>query len=287
MQFLVSVIVLSCLYALLSTGFVVIYKSSRILNFAYADIVMLAGYFAITMTRLVAGPPVIAISITIVLGFTFGLAIYASLIKPMAGQPIFSTIILTVALGIVLNAAAILFWGGEVTVIPFGWRSYYSILSGIRLVSTEIVMLITTIVTYAALFSFYHFSKNGQQMRGTAENALLASQRGINIYFVTAFAWGIGIFITSVAAILLGGNYSVNLQMSHVSIKAFAVALVGGLDSVGGTIPAAIIVALTELAASNYVNPRLADAIPFMIMMAVLLVRPWGLFGTEEEIERV
>jgi branched-chain amino acid transport system permease protein len=287
MQFLLSVIVLSCLYALLSAGFVVIYKSSRILNFAYADIVMLAGYFAITMTKWVGGPPIIALCITIVLGFIFGLTIYASLIKPMAGQPIFSTIILTVALGIVLNAAAILFWGGEVNTIPFGWRSYFSFLSGIRLASTEIVVLITTIVIYGSLFSFFRFSKNGQQMRATAENALLASQRGINIYFVTAFAWGIGIFITSVAAILLGGNYSVNLQLSHVAIKAFAVALVGGLDSVGGTIPAALIVALTELAASNFLNPRLADAIPFIIMMIVLLFRPWGLFGTEEEIERV
>ncbi len=287
MQFIISVVVLSCLYALLSLGFVVIYRSSRILNFAYADIVMLAGYFSITMTKLVGGPPAIALMITIILGFIFGLAIYTSLIKRMAGQPIFSTIILTVALGIVLNAAAILFWGGEVNTIPYGWGAYYSLFSKTRLASTEIIMLITSILIYVGLFVFYRLSKSGQQMRATAENALLASQRSINIYFVTAFAWGIGVFITSVAAILLGGNYSVNLQMSHVAIKAFAVALVGGLDSVGGTIPAAIIVALTEQAASNYFNPRLADAIPFMIMMIVMLFRPWGLFGTEEEIERV
>jgi branched-chain amino acid transport system permease protein len=287
MQFIVSVVILSCLYALLSLGFVVIYRSSRILNFAYADIVMLMGYFGVTMVRWVGGPPVIALCFTVVLGFIFGLIIYGLLIKPMAGQPIFSTIILTVALGIVVNAAAILFWGGEVNTIPFGWRAYYSFFSKSRVVSTEIVMLITTIIIYVGLFGFYRFSKLGQQMRATAENPLLASQRGINIYFVTAFAWGVGIFITSVSAILLGGNYSVNLQMSHVAIKAFAVALVGGLDSVGGTIPAAMIVALTELAASNYLNPRLADAIPFIIMMIVLLFRPWGLLGTEEEIERV
>ncbi len=287
MQFIISVVVLSCLYALLSLGFVVIYKSSRILNFAYADIVMLVGYFTITMIRLVGGPPIIPLFITIVLGFIFGLTIYGSLIKPMAGQPIFSTIVLTVALGIVVNAAAILFWGGEVDTIPFGWRAYYSFFSRTRLVSTEIVMLITTIIIYVGLFGFYRLSKLGQQMRATAENPILASQRGINIYFVTAFAWGIGIFITSVSAILLGGNYSVNLQMSHLAIKAFAVALVGGLDSVGGTIPAAVIVALTEQAACNYFNPRLADAIPFVIMMIVLLFRPWGLFGTKEEIERV
>lgn len=287
MQFLISVVVLSCLYAMLAAGFVVIYKSSRILNFAYADMVMLAGYFAVTMTKLVAGPPVIALCITIILCFIVGLGFYALVIKPMAGQPIFSTIILTVALGIVLNAVAVLGWGGEMETINFGWSSNYLLLEGIRVASAEIIMFITTIIFFMGIFSFYRFSKIGQQMRATAENTILASQRGINIYFVTAFAWGIGIFTTGIGAILLGGNYSVNLNMAHVAIKAFAVALVGGLDSVGGTLPAAFIVALTELGASNYINPRLADAIPFIIMIIVLLFRPWGLFGTEEEIERV
>jgi len=86
---------------------------------------------------------------------------------------------------------------------------------------------------------------------------------------------------------LLGSYSAVSLAMGHIAIKAFAVALVGGLDSIGGSIPAAFLIALVELGANTYINPRLADAIPFMIMLIVLLVRPWGLFGTEEEIERV
>jgi branched-chain amino acid transport system permease protein len=271
MQFLISAIVLGCVYAMLAAGFVVIYKSSRILNFAYSDMAMLAAYLAVTLTQLIAGPPIIALSICLVMGFLLGVAIYALLIKPMAGEPIFSTIILTVALGIVLNAITILGWGGEMESIPFGWSKYYLLRAGARVASTEIIIV----------------QKIGKQMRATSENTLLASQRGINIYFVTAFAWGIGFFTTSVAAILLGGNYSVSLHMTHVAIKAFAVALVGGMDSVGGVIPAAFIVAITELIVSNYVNPRLAESIPFIIMIIVLLVRPWGLFGTEEEIERV
>lgn len=287
MQFFASVIVLGCLYAMLATGFVVIYKSSRILNFGYSDMVMLAGYLAVTLTQLTVGPPVIGVFIGLVLSFVLGLLIYGLLIKPMAGQPVFSTVILTVALGIVINAAVILVWGGTTETIPFGWRAYYSLPGKMRVASSEIIMVMVTAVFFIGLLSFYRFSKLGQQMRATAENALLASQRGINIYFITAFAWGIGVFSTGVAGTLLGGNYSVNLNMGHVAVKAFAVALVGGLDSIPGAIPAAFIVALTELAAANYVNARLADAIPFMVMIVVLLLRPWGLFGTEEEIDRV
>jgi len=287
MQFLTSVIVLSCVYAILASGFVVIYRSSRILNFSYADVVMLIGYFSVTMLQLIGGPPFISLAIVLVLSFLFGLVIYALLIKPMAGQPIFSTIILTVALGIILQAFTILVWRGELESISLGWRQYYSLFKGIRLASTEIVIIITTILFFIALSGFYRFSRIGHQMRATAENTLLAAQRGINIYFVTALAWAIGIFATGIASILLGGNYAVSLYMGHVAIKAFSVALVGGLDSIKGIIPAAFIVALTELAASNYINPRLADTMPFIIMLAVLLIRPWGLWGTEEEIERV
>ena len=287
MQFLTSVIVLSCVYAILASGFVVIYRSSRILNFSYSDVVMLIGYFSVTMLELIGGPPVISLAICLLLSFIFGLVIYALLIRPMAGQPIFSTIILTVASGIILQSFTILVWRGELESISLGWRQYYSLFQGIRLASTEIVIIATTILFFIALSGFYRFSRIGQQMRATAENTLLAAQRGINIYFVTALAWAIGIFATGVASVLLGSNYSVSLYMGHVAIKAFSVALVGGLDSIKGIIPAAFIVALTELAANNYINPRLADTMPFIIMLMVLLIRPWGLWGTEEEIERV
>jgi branched-chain amino acid transport system permease protein len=287
MQFLTSVIVLSCVYAILASGFVVIYRSSRILNFSYSDVVMLIGYFSVTMFELIGGPPIISLAMVLLLSFVFGLVIYALLIRPMAGQPIFSTIILTVALGIILQSFTILVWRGELESISLGWRQYYSLFQGIRLASTEIVIIVTTILFFIALSGFYRFSRIGQQMRATAENTLLAAQRGINIYFVTALAWAIGIFATGVASVLLGSNYSVSLYMGHVAIKAFSVALVGGLDSIKGIIPAAFIVALTELAANNYINPRLADTMPFIIMLMVLLIRPWGLWGTEEEIERV
>ena len=287
MQFLTSVVVLSCVYAILASGFVVIYRSSRILNFSYADVVMLIGYFSVSMVELIGGPPFVSLAFVLVTSFLFGLVIYALLIRPMAGEPIFSTIILTVALGIILQAMTILIWRGELESINLGWRQYYTLFKGARLASTEIVIIMTTILFFIALSSFYHFSRIGQQMRATAENTLLAAQRGINIYFVTALAWAIGIFATGIASILLGSNYSVSLFMGHVAIKAFSVALVGGLDSIKGIIPAAIIVALAELTASNYINPRLADTMPFIIMLFVLLIRPWGFWGTEEEIERV
>ena len=205
----------------------------------------------------------------------------------MAGQPIFSIIVLTVALGIILEAVTILVWRGELESVSLGWKGYYTLIKGVRISSNEILIIITTIVFFLFLGVFYRFSKVGQQMRATAENTLLAAQRGINIYHVMAMAWTIGTFATGIAAILIGANYSVSMHMGVIAVKAFSVALVGGLDSIKGIFPAAIIIAASELSAQSYINPRLGETIPFIIMLLILLVRPWGLWGTPEELDRV
>jgi branched-chain amino acid transport system permease protein len=278
---------MSALYAIMASGFVVIYRASRVLNFAYGDVILLAGYLASAMTGFIGWSSIIALMIILFAAFLFGLIIYALLIRPMAGQPAYSTIILTVALGILMQAFSILTWRGQMKTIRLPWRAYIALPGGLRLSSTEIIIILTAIVFFGALFSFYRFSKIGRQMRAAAENPLLASQRSVNIYFVTGLAWAISIFSAGLTAILSGANYGVSLFMSHVALKAFAVALVGGLDSLGGIIPAAFLIALAELTANTYVNPRLANTIPFIIMILVLMTRPWGFLGTEEEIERV
>jgi len=287
MPFLVSIIILGCIYALLAAGFVVIYKSSRVLNFSYTSVGVMLSYLTISVMKFIPGPPVLSVGVVLILSFLLGLLIYRFFIRPMAGQSIFSIIILTVALGIVLDAVSILIWRCETETISLGWRAYYSIFGKARVSGVEIIIVLTAIVFFSCILLFYKHSKIGWQMRATAENVLLAAQRGINIYAITGLSWGIGIFATGLAAMLIGASCSVSLHMGHIAVKAFAVALLGGLDSMAGCIPAAFIVAFAELAANTYVNPRLADAVPFMIMLIVLVVRPWGLMGTEEEIERV
>jgi branched-chain amino acid transport system permease protein len=287
MVFLSAVIVLGSMYAILAAGFVIIYKSSRILNFAHAEISLIIAYILVTCLRVLPGPPVVSIAVVLILSFVLGLVIHTLLIRPLAGQPVFSTILLTVALGIIIQAIVVLIWRGDTETINFGWRHYYAISPQLRISSTDIIIVASAIIFFSALLSFYKYSKVGWQMRATAEKVLLAAQRGININLVMALSWGIGTFAIGVGAVLLGGYASVNLGLTHMAIKAFAVSLVGGLDSVKGIIPAAAIVAAAELAANQYVNPRLAEAIPFLIMLIVLIMRPWGLFGTEEEHERV
>ncbi len=287
MQFLVSVFVLASLYAILGAGFVTIYKASRMLNFAYADIALVIGYITVAFSKIIGGPAILPIALSLLFSFVLGFLIYISLVRPMVGKFPVATIILTVALGMVLNSITILIFGGDLEEISLGWRANYSLPTKIYISGVEIVTIIATIVFLLILGAFYRYSKVGRQMRATAENLLLSAQRCINIFSITGIAWGIGIFATGVAGILFGANYGVSSHMGNVVIIGLGVGLVGGLDSLKGVIPAAIIIALAEKLGSYYINPRLGEAIPFVIMLVVLILRPWGICGTQEEIERV
>jgi branched-chain amino acid transport system permease protein len=286
--FLIGVITTGALYALLAAGFVVIYRASRILNFAYSEIVTLAGYSAAVafagVGRAVFFPVIIGI---LSLAFLSGAIIYWLFVKPLAGRPSYIAIILTVALGTILNAFVILKWGGSFQTLDLGWRAMYSLPGGAKVTDRDIITWLIAAVVFAALFSFYGFSKAGKQMRAVAENTILASQRGINIHHTFTIAWGMGVCLSGVAAILIGQNYVISLEMGRIGFIGFVVAVVGGLDSVKGALLAGFIVSLAELGTVTYIHPRLMEVIPYIILLIVLIFRPWGLFGTEEEIERV
>jgi branched-chain amino acid transport system permease protein len=287
MQLLIAIILTTCIYSIIGAGFVTIYKASRVLNFAYSEIAMLIAYITATCMRFIGGPVILNISLLIFFSFMFGLIIYKLFIRPMVGELRVSIIILTVALGIIINAVVTLLWKGEIEIISLGWDIYYSLPAGIHISGKEIIVVVSTIVLFLTLAIFYNFTTIGRQMRATSENLLLSAQRGIDIYLTIGIAWGIGILITGLGGIFLGALTGVSLTMGAVMVRGIAVALVGGLDSLKGIIPGAFIIALTEKLIHYYGNPRLGDTVPFFVLLIILIFRPWGLWGTEEEIERV
>jgi branched-chain amino acid transport system permease protein len=124
-------------------------------------------------------------------------------------------------------------------------------------------------------------------MRAAGERALLASQRGIDFHGVFALSWALAAFAGGLAGIIYSSNVRLEPSLDVLGLRAFAVALVGGLDSLAGVIPAAILVAAVEVLSIRYGNPLFSDVSPFLCLLVMLLVRPWGLFGTKEELERV
>ena len=140
---------------------------------------------------------------------------------------------------------------------------------------------------YVALLSFLRFGRWGVRMRAAGQAPLLAAQRGLDLHKMYALAWALSTLIGSLAGMLIALNSGLSGTMAVIGLKAFPAALVGGLDSLVGALLGSLIVASAEVLMIHYVDPLLSDVIPFLVLIAMLAVRPWGLLGTREELDRV
>lgn len=290
MQFWINVIVLASTYALLAAGYVLIYRASRVLNLAHGELMMLAAYIAFTFATLLPKQPMLVIPLTLVVAAIVGGGIYYLFIRPMAGRPLFTAVLVTVALGIVIQGLVVLVW----TPRP----QYLAVLLGIEnrshqlapggAISTlDIASVFVALALFAALAIFFRYTRIGLLMRAAAENPLLLAQRGIDFHRLFAAAWGLAIGSAAIAGILYTTTNRLEGTVALIGLQAFPVALVGGLGSLGGALPAALIVAFAQVAAIQYVDPLLSNVAPFILLLLALLLRPWGLFGAPEELERV
>ena len=134
---------------------------------------------------------------------------------------------------------------------------------------------------------FLRRTRWGIRMRAVGQNPLLAAQRGIGLHGIYALAWSLATFTGGLVGMLIASDSALDQGMVVIGLKAFPAALVGGLDSLLGTLLGALIVATAEVLLIHYVNPLLADVVPFLVLLATLIVRPWGLRGTREELDRV
>ncbi len=289
-QLIANVFVLAAIYALVSTGYVLVYRVSRVLNLAHGELMMVGAYLLVATSGLFSGDPALALALAAVSGLVMGIAVYVLLMRWMTGEAVLAAVLITIALGILLRGLVILIWTTQQFYpgATFGWRNpSVHIAPGVQISSASLAIVLFTAAVYIGLFVFLQFTRWGVRMRAAGQNPLLAEQRGVRLHGVYAFAWGLSTFTASLAGMLLALDSGVETTMATIGLKAFPAALVGGLDSLLGAVIGALIVAAAEIAAIQYVNPLLSDVVPFIVLLIVLAVRPWGLFGSREELDRV
>ena len=290
MQLAVNIVVLASIYALIACGYVLIYRVSRVLNLAHGELMMLGAYMVLATASLFNGHPVIALAAAILLSLTTGALVYVFLMRKMTGEMVLAAILTTVALGILIRGLVVLIWSAQqqYPAQALGLPNPSLVLfGGARISMWSAVLVGTTIMVYGALFAFLRFGRWGMRMRAAGQNPLLAAQRGINLHGVYALAWSLSTLTGALAGILMALDSGVTGGMPVVGLKAFPAALVGGLDSLVGALAGSLIIAAAEVLLIYYVDPLLSDVVPFLVLIAMLIVRPWGLFGTREELDRV
>ncbi len=290
MQTIVNIAVLAAIYALISCGYVLVYRVSRVLNLAHGELMVVCAYLLYTTASILGGSPVIAVSMAALLGLLVGVLVYVFLMRRMTGEMVLAAVLCTIALGVALRGVMVLIWSAQVRhpIEPLGWTNPSLTLFGdARISLISVALVVTVAVVYSALFVFLGFTRWGIRMRAAGQNPLLASQRGIQLHGVYALAWGLSTFTAGLAGMLISLDSGLDATMATLGLKAFPAALVGGLDSLAGALIGSAIVAIAEVLLIQHVNPLLSDAVPFLVLLAVLFVRPWGLFGSKEELDRV
>lgn len=291
LQLVVTGFALGMVYALIAIGFVIILKCSDAFNIAQGHFVMIGGYLGFTFLVTFGLPIWASLLLAVLVAIVMGLSIERLTLRPLVGQPVLAVIMMTIALSTVLEGVATLVWGGE-------YKTYHGVLPTINLQLGQLsipsetsIAMIVSIVAVVLLMLLFRYTRIGLAMRATADDEQVVQSAGIRVTSVYAFSWAIASVVGVIGGILLGGVSGVMIPLSQIGIKAFAVVLLGGVNSVGGAIVAGVILGVLENIAAGYLDPMLpggglASVFPFMVMIVVLVIRPYGLFG-QVEIERI
>ena len=291
LQLVVTGLSLGMIYALVAIGFVIIVKCSNAFNIAQGHFVLIGGYLGYTFLVVFHLPLWAALILAIGAAALMGLAIERLAVRPLVGQSELAVIMMTIALATVLEGLATLIWGGE-------YKTYHGVLPTLTLKLGQIsvppeslIGLMVSVVAVAVLMFIFRYTKIGLAMRATAEDLQVVQSLGIKATTVYAVSWVIASIVGVVGGILLGGVSGVMIPLAEIGLKAFAVVLLGGANSVGGAIVAGIMLGVLENVAAGYLDPLLpgggfAQIFPFVVMIIVLIFRPNGLFGLAR-IERI
>jgi branched-chain amino acid transport system permease protein len=290
MQLAVNIVVLAAIYALIACGYVLIYRVSRVLNLAHGELMMLGAYLLLATATSFSSHWLVAVAAAVALSLLVGALVYVFLMRKMTGEMVLAAVLTTVALGIFLRGIIVLVWSAQqqypaqrLEIANFA----IALPGGARISLCAALLVLAAACVYGSLLVFLRFGRWGVRMRAAGQNPLLAAQRGIDLHAVYALAWGLSTLTGAMAGMLIALDSGLDQTMAIIGLKAFPAALVGGLDSLVGALVGSLIVAAAEVLLIHYVDPLLSEVVPFMVLIAMLVVRPWGLFGTREELDRV
>ena len=292
---MVQGIITGLIYSLIALGFVIIYKSSQVLNIAQGEFLLFGACIGWTFScwsqNIWAG-----LLATGIACMALGAAAERSFIRPLIGQPLIAIIMVTIALSMLLRGILVAVWWSPPYVYPSQQllRDLVITVGGIHLSIQSDYLLASAvcIISFLLFALFFKFTMLGLRMRAVADDHQAAQSVGINVRNVFKFVWVIAAVVGGIGGFLLGKILTVSPDLYALGLVAFPVAIVGGMDSVPGCILAGIMVGVAENLAGVYLDPFLPHSgglrliVPYLLMLFVLIVRPYGLFGLER-IERI
>ncbi|MFZ5827803.1 MAG: branched-chain amino acid ABC transporter permease [Bacillota bacterium] len=285
----VNGIVVGALYSLVALGFVLIYKASGVINLAQGEMVLLGAYIGLLFTTTLKVPFLLALLLSIALSAMVGVTIERVVLRPFIGEPPISIIMVTLGLSFLIKSVIHLIWGTDLRSFQGLFKSTPVTFGPIAISEVFLYSLVAAMVLLALLTAFFKYSLLGIAMRATADDEQAALSMGISVKRVLAATWAVAAMVAAVGGIFLGNIAGVNPLLTSYGLKVLPVAILGGLDSIPGAIVGGFIIGILESLTGGYLDQYMTgikEVVPFGVMILILLVKPYGLFG-KEIIERV
>ncbi|GAA0615584.1 branched-chain amino acid ABC transporter permease [Kribbella sandramycini] len=279
------------IYALLALGFVIVYKSMRVISFAQPAFMMagslLVGYLVLSMNFF------LAVLLALLLTALLGAGVERLALRPMIGKPVFVLAIVTLGVDIVIRTVVNSFIGLDIRQMGDPWGLQQVDVLGVQVDQRHLATLLTTLIVVAALFAFYRWSRTGLAMRAASSDQEVALAQGISVARVFSLSWALAAALAGLAGVFLATGIGLEQNLWLTALKALPVIILGGLDSLGGAVLAGLAIGVVEAVVGSYgatLHPIFGGdfflVVPYLLMLLVLLVRPYGLFGTRE-VERI
>ncbi len=279
---------LGAIYALIALGFVIIFKASEVVSFTHGSLLLLGAYTIARLSDSIGFLP--AVLVGVLLTAAAGFIIERVIINRLRGAPVISLAIITIGVDIIILTELIRRIGSDILNVPHPWGGDPFRVGDVGISQNRLVATIVAGVLIALFFLAFKYSSWGVAMRASAEDGETAALMGIRLGRVSALAWVVAGALAAVAALFLVGAPTPGVDPSKyaVALRAFPAAILGGLDSTGGALVGGLLIGMAESFAAGYQEQILflgrgfGDVVPYVVMIAVLLVRPSGLFGTKE-----
>ncbi len=287
---LVNGLMIGSMYALVAMGFVLIYKATSVINFAQGELVMFGGYIAAAMVSLYHLPLAVAVPVLLGSMVVLGFALERGVLRPLVGRNVISVVMVTIGLAQVFQGLAAMVWGAATINMPLPIRLEPYIVWEVFISPINLVAAVASAGFLVAFAYFFRKSRMGIAMRAVANDQQAAMAVGINVRLIFALSWAIAGLAAGIGGIVWGNMLGVDTHLALVGLKVFPAVILGGLDSVPGAVLGGLIIGAVESVAAGYVDPYVGggtkDFVPYVLMIVVLMIRPYGFLG-REIIERV
>jgi len=289
-ELLINGLLVGTLYSLIALGFVLIYKASDVINFAQGELVMFAGFIVAASLQSYGLPLVWSIVAGVSGMIVLGFLVERVVLQHLVGRPVVAVIMATIGLAAFLQGLSLAIWGPGTRSLPLPVPREPVYFGPVLLSRMQIYAAVLAVLCIVVFGWFFTKSRMGIALRAIADDQQVSMAMGINVKLYFAMAWAIAGIVAAVGGVVWGNLLGVDVQLALVGLKVFPVVILGGLDSIVGAIVGGIIIGIVESIAAGFIDPLVGggtkDFTPYVLMILVLMIRPYGLFG-KELIERV